>query len=112
VQKSFNAFPTDNFAMHVPIKEMGRAVDPAAFFADWTYNPSFLIIITIVFSLLLVAELPLFSLKFKHFKWKGNEIRFVFLLLSVVMLFLLKFRRHTFNNNTIHITLSSFKHHQ
>ena len=31
--------------MHVPIKEMGRAVDPAAFFADWTYNPSFLIII-------------------------------------------------------------------
>ncbi len=81
----------DNFAMNVTIREMGRAVDPVAFFADWTYNPSFLIIITIVFSLLLVAELPLFSLKFKHFKWRGNEIRFVFLLLAVVMLVLLKF---------------------
>lgn len=50
-----------------------------------------LIPLVILLSFLLVAELPLFSLKFKHFKWKGNEIRFVFLLLSVVMLVLLKF---------------------
>lgn len=88
--KAFNAVASDNFAMHVPIKEMGRAVDPAAFFADWTDNPSFLISITIVFSLLLVAELPLFSLKFKHFKWKGNEIRFIFLLAAIVLFALLQ----------------------
>jgi CDP-diacylglycerol--serine O-phosphatidyltransferase len=31
-------------------------------------------------SILLIVELPLFSLKFKHFKWKGNEIRYVFLI--------------------------------
>lgn len=89
--KTFNASPNDNFALTVGIKNMGRAVDPVAFFADWTLNPSFLIVIAIVFSILLVVELPLFSLKFKHFKWKANEIRFVFLLLAVVMLVLLKF---------------------
>lgn len=38
-----------------------------------------LIGITILFSILLVSEIPLFALKFKHFKWKGNEIRFIFL---------------------------------
>ena len=36
-----------------------------------------------IFSILLVTELPLFSLKFKTFGWKGNEIRYVFLLISL-----------------------------
>lgn len=40
----------------------------------------------IVMSLLMVAELPLFALKFKHFKWKGNEIRYIFLTIAVSML--------------------------
>lgn len=39
-----------------------------------------LIPIIVVMSILLVSEIPLFSLKFKHFKWKGNEIRYVFLI--------------------------------
>jgi CDP-diacylglycerol--serine O-phosphatidyltransferase len=42
-------------------------------------------------SFLLVAEIPLFALKFKNFKWKGNEIRFIFLLVSLLMLVFLKF---------------------
>ena len=50
-----------------------------------------LLLTTLVFSFLLIAELPLFALKFKHFKWKGNEIRFVFLGLSLVMLITLQF---------------------
>lgn len=50
-----------------------------------------LLLITLIFSFLLVSELPLFALKFKHFKWKDNEIRFVFLGLSLVMLITLQF---------------------
>lgn len=49
------------------------------------------VIISCILSFLLVSELPLFSLKFKHFKWKGNEIRFVFLLAAVALLVILKF---------------------
>lgn len=54
-------------------------------------NPYGLIGISLILSLLLVSEIPMFSLKFKHFKWKGNEIRFVFLILSVLMLARLQF---------------------
>jgi CDP-diacylglycerol---serine O-phosphatidyltransferase len=54
-------------------------------------NPWFLLGITVLMSFLLVAELPLFALKFKHFKWKGNEIRFIFLGLSVLLLVFFQF---------------------
>jgi CDP-diacylglycerol--serine O-phosphatidyltransferase len=39
-----------------------------------------LVPIIVIMSILLISEIPLFSLKFKHFKWKGNEIRFLFLI--------------------------------
>jgi CDP-diacylglycerol---serine O-phosphatidyltransferase len=47
--------------------------------------------IVVVMSYLLIAELPLFALKFKSFKWKGNELRFSFLAVSVIMLVLLQY---------------------
>jgi CDP-diacylglycerol---serine O-phosphatidyltransferase len=49
-------------------------------------HPYTLLILSLVLSYLLIAELPLFSLKFKNFGWKGNEIRFVFLALSLASL--------------------------
>ncbi len=54
-------------------------------------NPYYLCVLSIILSLLLISELPLFALKFKHFKWTGNEIRFLFLGLSLVMLVTLQF---------------------
>lgn len=54
-------------------------------------NELFLIATTLLFSLLLVSELPLFALKFKHFKYKGNEERYIFLILSTLSLIFLKF---------------------
>lgn len=42
--------------------------------------------ITILFSLLLVTPIHLFALKFKNFKWQGNEIRFAFLGLAVLLI--------------------------
>ena len=41
----------------------------------------------LVFSLLLVSEIPLFSLKFKSFEWKKNQLRYVFLLACAAILF-------------------------
>ena len=43
----------------------------------------------VVFSVLLIAELPLFSLKFKSFGVKENTWRYVLILISVVLLVLL-----------------------
>lgn len=38
---------------------------------------------------LLVAELPLFALKFKHWGWQGNEVKYVFVGTSAAILALL-----------------------
>lgn len=43
------------------------------------------LLLMLVFCFLLVSDLPMFSLKFKHFKWKGNEVRYSFLILSVIL---------------------------
>ena len=43
----------------------------------------------ILFSFFLVAELPMFSLKFKNLGWKGNKIRYIFIVLSAILLILL-----------------------
>lgn len=50
------------------------------------FKPEFLATLCLVMSILLVAEIPLFALKFAHFKWKGNEIRCLFLLISAVLI--------------------------
>lgn len=53
-------------------------------------NPWVLLGLTFLMSGLLVAELPLFALKFKNFTWQDNSLRFVFLLLSLLLLVLLQ----------------------
>ena len=46
-------------------------------------SPLFLITSTLILSVMMVVELPLFALKFKGFRWSGNEIRFIFLTISI-----------------------------
>lgn len=53
---------------------------------EYVFNSYFLVGLILLMSLLLVAEIPLFALKFKHFKWKENEIRFIFLLTSAILI--------------------------
>jgi CDP-diacylglycerol--serine O-phosphatidyltransferase len=48
-------------------------------------NPFVLVGLSVVLSSLLVAELPLFALKFKNLKWIGNRRRFIFVALAVVL---------------------------
>ena len=40
----------------------------------------------VVSSLILVAEVPMFALKFKHFGWKGNALRYTFLIVSAALI--------------------------
>jgi CDP-diacylglycerol--serine O-phosphatidyltransferase len=49
-------------------------------------NPWVLLGLTFLLSGLLVAEIPLFALKFKNLRWQDNSLRFVFLLLSLGLL--------------------------
>ncbi|MCP4178351.1 MAG: hypothetical protein GY756_11340 [bacterium] len=58
------------------------------FIANLFQNPYFILSFTIVMSVLLIIELPLFSLKFNDLKWKNNKIRIIFLITSLLLLLL------------------------
>lgn len=50
------------------------------------YLPYLILLFVLISSYLLVSEIPMFALKFKHWGWNGNEIKYIFLLTSVVLL--------------------------
>lgn len=92
VRNSFNRGNTFNLDImpitQIPLSFLDRGLISVG---QILFNTYFLIAFTLVLSFLLISELPLFALKFKHFKWKDNEIRFVFLGLCLVMLITLQF---------------------
>ncbi len=51
----------------------------------WIFETGVLLI-----SYQLMSKVPMFSLKFKHLKWAGNEVRFSFLILSILLFIFLK----------------------
>lgn len=54
-------------------------------------HPYFLLTLILLMSTLLISEIPLFALKFKHFKWKENEVRWTFLITCLIICLLLRF---------------------
>ena len=65
--------------------------DSSTYFAGLILNQWFLVIFSIIMSLLLVAEVPLISLKFKSLKFKENLLRYILIITSVLLLIFLKF---------------------
>ncbi|MBP6385115.1 MAG: CDP-alcohol phosphatidyltransferase family protein [Pseudarcicella sp.] len=59
-------------------------------YSAYVLNPTVLYVYSILMSYLLVAELPLFALKFKDFSWKNNQLKYVFVSIAVLMLLFLK----------------------
>lgn len=57
-----------------------------AFLVSSHFNAAYLFILVVVMSLLLVAELPMFSLKFKSLSWQSNKISYLFLVVSIPLL--------------------------
>lgn len=54
--------------------------------AEFFRQPVFLLFSILLSCFLLVADIPMFSFKMKAFKWKGEEIKFIFLVLSLILL--------------------------
>ena len=48
-------------------------------------NVIVLLVMIVVSSWLLVAEIPMFSLKFENLKWSENKLRYLFLIVSIPM---------------------------
>ena len=57
-----------------------------SFLVSDSFNAIYLFILVILMSYLLVAELPMFSLKFKNLSWKDNKVSYIFLLICIPLL--------------------------
>lgn len=87
--ESFIGVPTPANALVV--SALPLILEFNAEYSDYILNPYTLIAYSLIMSYLLVAELPLFALKFKNFNWNDNKIKFIFLILSVILLVVFKF---------------------
>ncbi|MFZ9956936.1 MAG: CDP-diacylglycerol--serine O-phosphatidyltransferase [Flavobacteriales bacterium] len=73
----------------------------ALFFAslillDVPYLKEIVLIMVPLFCYFMIAEIPLFALKFKNFSFKGNEIKYIFLLLCLVLILVLQLQAMPF----------------
>jgi CDP-diacylglycerol---serine O-phosphatidyltransferase len=88
---SFIGLPTPAmclFVISLPLIETNTGI---VFVQNLVNNNYFLIVITLVLSYLMNAEIPLFSLKFKDYSFHKNWIIYLFLITSVILILLLKY---------------------
>jgi len=88
---SFIGLPTPAMCLFIISLPLITEFSSQHFFINLINNKVFLIAITFLLSYVMVAELPLFSLKFKDYSFKNNAIKYIFLIVSLLLLILLKF---------------------
>lgn len=54
------------------------------FFEHSTYSVYFLLFMICLSSWLLISEIPMFSLKFKHWGWKENKVKYSFIITCII----------------------------
>ena len=86
---SFIGLPTPACTLVVAALPLILAYDQFGL-APIILHPALLLGLTVLLSGLLVAELPLFALKFKNLRWADNRRRFMFLLLTAGLLLVLR----------------------
>jgi CDP-diacylglycerol--serine O-phosphatidyltransferase len=63
---------------------------PQSGFTNFLLKPNHLIMIILMISILMILRIPMFSLKFPGFGWKGNEIRYLFIAVFLILLIILQ----------------------
>ena len=87
----FIGLPTPAMSLFVISLPLIAQFSEFSFFSGLVYNKIFLLITTVLLSIIMISELRLFSLKFKNFSLKKNLVKYIFLILSLVLLIVLKF---------------------
>ena len=78
----FRGLPTPAATLYVVA--LGWSVEHSGIMAG--VNVWGVLVTTLVLALVMVSNLPMFSLKFKGFGWKGNELRYLFMVFSLALL--------------------------
>ena len=61
-----------------------------SFLISDSFNAIYLFILVLIMSLLLIAEIPMFSLKFKNLTWSQNKVSYIFLIVCIPLLLIFK----------------------
>ena len=59
------------------------------FLVSLRFNAVFLFLFMLMFSFFLIAEIPLFALKFKNLSWRDNRVKWIFIAGTVLFLLLM-----------------------
>ena len=94
--KSFIGLPTPAHTAFYMTFPLVLSYDIESVSATWEYtwilfDPNFLAVVMVLMSILLVAEVRLFSFKSGSFSWKQNKIQYLFLLISLGLIIIFKF---------------------
>ncbi len=87
---TFIGLPTPAMTLFILSLPLILAYGDSAVVNELILNKYSLVIITLVFSILMNAEIPLFSLKFKDFSLKNNAIEILFIALTLILITILK----------------------
>ncbi len=88
---SFIGLPTPANALFVLSLPLILKYSNLEFANNLIHSTWFLIVVTLLGSYIMNAEIPLFSLKFKDFSFKNNAIKYIFLVLAVLLLIFFHF---------------------
>lgn len=88
---SFIGLPTPAAALVVLSLPLILLYDNSETVAVFITNRWFLIGLTFILSILMNAEIPLFSLKFKDFSWRKNSVKYIFIVATIILMLTLKF---------------------
>lgn len=66
-------------------------ISPESSVYSFVVNPCFLIAVIIVFSWLMISEMPFFSFKIKNLRFKDNILRYFVVIFAVIAVLILKF---------------------
>jgi len=87
---SFIGLPTPAMTLFILSLPLILAYGDNVMINNLILNKYVLIAITLIFSILMNAEIPLFSLKFKNFSLKNNAIEIFFIAFTLVLIIILK----------------------
>jgi len=87
---SFIGLPTPAMTLFILSLPLILAYGNSVIVNNLILNKYSLVIITLVFSVLMNAEIPLFSLKFKNFSLKNNAIEIFFITFALIFIIILK----------------------
>ena len=85
--ESFIGLPTPAMSLFIISLPLIQEYSTIESIQNLISNHYFLILVTLLLTYLMNAELPLFSLKFKEYSVKNNAVKYMFILISVLLIF-------------------------